>query len=96
MIKTGCAGISIDSMVNMEDTIKRLPDDILLIGNIDPVNSVAFATKEELIKAVNSLLKTMEQRSNFVLSTGCDLPPETSLENLTMFIDLAKDYHGRI
>jgi uroporphyrinogen decarboxylase len=96
MIKTGCAGISIDSMVNMEDTIKRLPDDILLIGNIDPVNSVAFAPQEELIKVVNGLLKTMEQRYNFVLSTGCDLPPETSLENLAIFIDLAKNYSGRI
>jgi uroporphyrinogen-III decarboxylase len=95
MIKTGCIGISIDSMVNMSDIIKELPDDIFLIGNTDPVNIVAFASKEELTVEVNNLLTAMEGRKNFILSSGCDLPPETNLDNLALFVDLAKNYGKR-
>ena len=92
MIKTGCIGISVDYMVNMADIIEVLPANKYLIGNIDPVNIIAFASKEELAVEVNKLLKDMEGKKNFILSSGCDLPPETKIENLDLFVSLAKDY----
>lgn len=90
MVKTGCVGISVDSMINMTETINVIPDNILLIGNIDPVKILAYASPEELTVEVNQLLKAMSGRENFVLSSGCDLPPETNLENIALFIKLAR------
>ena len=92
MLKTGCAGISLDSMVNFADVVKKIPAEILLIGNTDPVNYIALGTKEELIAEVKRLLSSMAGKKNFVLSSGCDLPPETSHENLELFVEMAKNF----
>lgn len=90
MAKTGCVGLSIDSMVDMEAAIKAIPNNVALIGNIDPVKVVAYGTRDELTGAVNQLMGAMKGWDNFILSTGCDLPPETNLDNIATMIELAR------
>jgi uroporphyrinogen-III decarboxylase len=33
----------------------------------------------------------MKKNNNFILSTGCDLPQDTDLKNIELFVNLARN-----
>lgn len=65
-----------------------LNGDKLLLGNIDPVEKLQKGSPEVIQKSVIELLESMKG-TNFILSTGCDMVPETPIENLNVFIETA-------
>jgi uroporphyrinogen decarboxylase len=95
MVATGCVGISLDSMVDLEKIADLAPDEMMIIGNINPVEIIAYGDQAQVGGAVASLLDQMKKKDNFVLSSGCDLPPETDLDNLTIFFDTARQILSR-
>ncbi len=86
MCETGVQGLNLDAPMDMVGTLQRVPEDIVLIGNVDPVRVMTQAKPEEVSQVVTSLLDALRPYPNFVLSTGCDLPPETPLENIAAFM----------
>ena len=65
-----------------------LSGDKLLLGNIDPVGILQKSSPESIKSEVIDLLENMKGR-DFILSTGCDMVPETPVENLDAFIETA-------
>ena len=60
-----------------------MPPGVVLIGNLAPVDvMMQGGDRQTVITAANSLLKAMEPFPNFILSSGCDLPMETPLDNI--------------
>lgn len=76
--------LSLDSDIDLGEAYNKTQK--MVIGNINPV-TVASASKEKITSEINSLTKKMEGISDFILSTGCDLPPETPIENISLFFD---------
>lgn len=62
-----------------------------LIGNIDPV-SVMLNGSPELVRAKVAALLDGMRGEKFILSSGCDLVPDTPLANVEMLIDTALQY----
>jgi uroporphyrinogen decarboxylase len=91
MVETHPAGISLDSLVDLAKISSIVPQEIDIIGNIDPVNVVAYGDKGLVKKKVLLLVNKMKKNNNFILSTGCDLPQDTNLENIELFINLARN-----
>lgn len=91
MVEIHPAGISLDSLVDLSKISLLVPNEIAIIGNIDPVKVIAYGDKELLRKKVLLLIKQMKKNNNFILSTGCDLPQDTNLENIELFINLARN-----
>jgi len=87
MVATGAGGISFDQCMALMAVEDQVPDEVALIGNLDPVEGVAMASTETVAAATRELAGTMAIRSNFVLSTGCALPPATPLDNIKSFVD---------
>jgi uroporphyrinogen decarboxylase len=69
-------GVSNDSMVGFSKADIKIPSDMVLIGNLDPVRIMMNESPDGVRKAVRKLLDAMAQYENFVLSTRCDLPQE--------------------
>jgi uroporphyrinogen decarboxylase len=95
MRKSGVQGISLDSKetgVLLATIAKNIPEDIVLIGNINSSHLMVNGTKEEIKQEIQNLLKDMEPYPNFILSTGCDLPQETPVENIKIFFEVARQY----
>jgi len=90
MIKTNCNGISLDAMVDLQYVANLISLDILILGNIDPVRVLAFGNKEEVEEKVKKLLFDMRGVDNFILSSGCDIPLDTPLENIEAFMKAAR------
>jgi uroporphyrinogen decarboxylase len=90
MCETGVQGLSLDAPVDFVATIQQIPENIVLIGNVDPVSIMVNGTPDQVRLAVKSLLEKMEPYPNFILSTGCDLPPETMLKNIQAFMEAGR------
>lgn len=95
MVETLAEGLSLDSVVDFPAAARALPPDVVLIGNVDPVGVVRDGTRGDVREAVRRLCESMRPHRNFILSTGCDLPPDTPLENIGAFMEAGREF-GRL
>ena len=95
MARSGVDALSVDSPeagVDLRLVAERTPEDIILIGNLNPTGSILCGTPEKVEKDVRDLLEKMRDYPNFVLSTGCDLPQETPDENVLAFMNAGRTF----
>jgi len=90
MSNIGAFGLSLDNQVNLREASKIIPNSVVLIGNLDPVGIFLQSTPEEVAKATRDLSSDMKGIKNFILSSGCDLPVGTPLENIEAFMKTGK------
>ena len=90
MCDSGAVGFSLDSDVNFKELKKTVPKEIALIGNLAPVDVFLRSTPEDVAKATKNLMEDMKDAENFILSSGCDIPMETPLENIEAFMKTAR------
>lgn len=81
----GAAAYHFGNAVDLPEVLSRTPQDILVMGNIDPSSRFAQGTPEEMTAAVNRLMEACAAYPNFVLSSGCDIPAHAKWENIRAF-----------
>ncbi len=91
MLDSGAVGLSLDSVLDFKELRKIIPEKIAMIGNLDPVKVFFQSTPEEVIVATKYLKESMKGARNFVLSSGCDIPINTPLENIEAFMKAARE-----
>lgn len=82
MVQSGAVALHFGNAIDMQSALDSVPSDIVVMGNIDPVGVMKFGTPDKVRAAVGNLLEMAEGHKNFVLSTGCDVPPAAPLENI--------------
>ena len=90
MLDSGAVGLSLDSVINFEELKKIIPQEITLMGNLNPVKIFLQSTPDEVAEATKSLKESMKDTDNFILSSGCDIPINTPLENIEAFMKVAR------
>jgi len=85
MAATGAAGLSLDADVDLVWAIGQVPPEVIVIGNISP-NLMLEGDEKEISSACGRLLDAMKPFSNFILSSGCDLPVDTPLGNIVAMV----------
>lgn len=89
MAAVGTDGLSLDAPVDLGLALEAVPDDMLIIGNVDPVAVMVEGSPDDVKEAAGSLVERFGGRPNYVLSSGCDLPLETPLANLDALVGQA-------
>lgn len=85
MLHTGAAGYHFGNKIDMKTALQDCPSDRLVMGNLDPVSVLKDATPEKVAAETARLLTECRSYPNFVLSTGCDVPPHVPLQNIESF-----------
>ena len=93
MAGTGARGIHVGNAVKMLDVLPQVPSEMLAFGNIDPAGTMRNGTRDHVYAATKQLLHQTTEYRNFVLSSGCDIPPGTPLENIDAFFAALDDYN---
>lgn len=94
ILSTGCRLYHFGNAISIEQMLKLMPKDVMVMGNIDPV-SLKDASKEDVIAATNALLEAIGDVDNFVISSGCDIPPLAKWENIDAFMKTAQEYYQK-
>jgi len=95
MVQSGVDALSLDSKdnnVNLLEVANNVPKKIVIIGNMSPTKTIVYGNPEEVKTEVRDLLELMNKFPNYMLSTGCDLPLETPLDNISAFMETGRNY----
>jgi len=95
MAQSGVDALSLDSPeagIDLFEIMQNVKEDMIIIGNISPIGKMLFGTRSSVETEVKNLLNKMTGFPNFILSTGCDLPQETPLENIHAFMNTGRNY----
>ena len=95
MVETGAAAYHFGNKCRMEEVIKEVPKDALAMGNLDPVSIFKDGTPAQMREATLDLLEKMREHPNFVLSSGCDTPPHTPIENVNAFFEALNEWNEK-
>lgn len=93
IIELGAMGYHFGNAIDLSAVVPRIPSDCLIMGNLDPAGVVKNGTPQEVYEQAQRLLKENGKYANYLLSTGCDIPPSASWENIRSFFQAAKDYY---
>ena len=96
MLSTGAGALHVGNAVKMAEIARQMPSDRLVMGNIEPGGVFRIGTTAQVRNAVLTLLEEMRPFPNFVLSSGCDIPPGTPLENLDAFFAALAEHNRAI
>ena len=89
----GAAAYHFGNKIKMEEALKEIPTDALAMGNLDPVSLFKMAGPETMKEATLQLLEATRAYPNFVLSSGCDIPPHTSSVNIDAFYTALEEFN---
>ena len=97
ILSTGAAAYHFGNSVDMEsDIISKVPASTLVMGNVDPAGVLRMGTPEKVREATLDLLGKCSKYPNFLLSSGCDIPPLTPWENIKAFFAAWGEYYGKV
>ncbi len=92
IVSCGAAAYHFGNAVDMKVMLKKMPDDVVVMGNIDPAGEFKDGTVESITKATKDLLDRCSMHKNFVPSSGCDIPPMAKWENIDAFFRTVEEY----
>ena len=93
MVATGAAAYHFGNKCQMAEVIRDVPPTALAMGNVDPVSVFKDGTPDTMRQTVLDMLAQMNDYPNFVLSSGCDTPPHTPVENINAFFEALDTYN---
>lgn len=93
LLSTGAAALHVGNAVKMTDILPQMPAGVPAMGNIDPAGVFRNGTPESVYAATAALLRDTAAYRNYVLSSGCDVPPRVSLDNIRAFFRALEDFN---
>lgn len=94
MIKSGAAALHFGNKADMVQALKDCPAGIPVMGNLDPVGILGQASADIVRAETLKLLEATAGWDNFVLSTGCDVPPHIPFENIAAFYGALEEFNS--
>lgn len=94
LLSTGAAAYHFGNSVDMKTMLEKFPKDVPVLGNIDPAGVLRMGTPEMVREKTLALLRDCAGYENFVVSSGCDIPPMTPWANLDAFFDAVEEYYA--
>ncbi len=94
ILTTGCGAYHFGNAVDMEHVLSEVPADTVVMGNIDPA-LLRMGTAADVRSKTLSLLEACKNYSNFVISSGCDIPPMTPWENIDAFFSAVEEFYEK-
>lgn len=86
----GMRAYSFGDAIDLEEALKIIDPGSLVLGNISPALEFRGGTPDSIAAATKALCARCGNYPNFVLSSGCDIPPVSPLENIDAFFENAQ------
>ncbi|HJF62687.1 MAG TPA: uroporphyrinogen decarboxylase family protein [Gordonibacter urolithinfaciens] len=95
IVATGAAAFHFGNAISMVDVMPLVPADRVAMGNVAPAEQLRNGTPDSVRAATIEVLETCAGYPNFVISTGCDVPPMAPLENIDAFFAAVDEFYAR-
>ena len=94
ILRTGCDAYHFGNAVDMRDIMPQIPQEVVAMGNIDPVSAFKDGTPSQMREEVFKLMGDLcGKYPNFVISSGCDIPAAAKWENIDAYFAAVREYY---
>lgn len=93
ILSTGSAAYHFGNSIRMSEMMKHIPADTIAMGNVDPAGQIRNGTPESVRQATLDIMGECCGYPNFIISSGCDIPPLSSWDNIDAFFAAVKEYY---
>ena len=94
-LSMGAAAYHFGNSIDMKAMLEKFPKDVPVMGNVDPAGVLRMGTPEIVREKTLALLEACSEYDNFVVSSGCDIPPMSPWDNLDAFFAAVEAYYAR-
>ena len=95
MIDSGARALHFGNQCDIVSALQQVPSDRIVMGNLDPVGIFKSSSPKQVYDETERLLHATADFDNFIISTGCDIPPGVSLENINAFYRAVEIFRNR-
>jgi uroporphyrinogen decarboxylase len=92
--ETGLKAFHFGAPMNIVNALGQVSPDVVLCGNLDPAGVFVRLPAAEVTARTAQLLAAAASHRNFVISSGCDLPPNAPLASLDAFYQAVDAANG--
>lgn len=95
ILSTGSAAYHFGNAIDMAAMMAKFPADVVVMGNVDPAGVLRQGTPELVRTATLDVMSKCCSYPNFLISSGCDIPPATPWENVDAFFAAVEEFYGK-
>ncbi len=93
ILATGAAAFHFGNAIDMAEMMKHIPADTVCMGNVDPAGQFRTGTPESIAKETKRIMDACRGYPNFVISSGCDIPPMSPWDNIDAFFSAVNAFY---
>ncbi|HIS46859.1 MAG TPA: uroporphyrinogen decarboxylase family protein [Candidatus Scybalocola faecigallinarum] len=94
ILETGSPILHFGNAIDIKEMMTHIPPHIIGAGNVDPAGEFKNGTVESITAATKKVLEDCREYKNFVISSGCDIPPMSRWENIDAFFETVKNFEA--
>ena len=94
ILGTGAAMYHFGNAISMKEMLQHIPAGTIAMGNVDPAGQLRNGTPESVRAETMRIVGECCDHPNFVISSGCDIPPMSPWENIDAFFQAVEDYYA--
>ena len=95
ILSTGSAAYHFGNSIDMAEMMTHIPADTIAMGNVDPAAEFRNGTPDSIRRATLDVMEKCCKYPNFVISSGCDIPPMSKWENIDAFFGAVGEFYGK-
>lgn len=93
ILSTGSKVLHFGNAIDMAEMMPKIPADVLAMGNVDPAGQLKDGTVESVKAVTTEIMEKCCKYPNFVISSGCDIPPMAKWENIDAFFEAVEEFY---
>ena len=96
ILATGSPILHFGNAIDIKEMMTHIPPEIMVAGNVDPASQFKNGTESSIREATLKVLESCASYQNFVISSGCDIPPMSSWKNIDTFFNTVKEFYKAV
>ncbi len=96
ILRTGAAAYHFGNAISMKEMMARIPAGVVAMGNVDPSSQFRNGSPASVKAATRQLLEECASYPNFIVSSGCDIPPMSPWANIDAFFEAVDEYYAAL
>lgn len=93
IVNIGAPILHFGNAINMEEMMSHIPANVMAAGNVDPASQFRNGTVESIKESTKATMEACCKYPNFIISSGCDIPPMSKWENIEAFFEAAREFY---
>lgn len=94
IVTNDCPMYHFGNAIDMEEMMSHIPENLIAMGNVDPAGEFRNGTPESIYARTKEVMEKCCKYKNFVISSGCDIPPMSPWENISAFFKAVEDFYS--